>query len=322
MCHQKITVTASINDLSLIGLTICVLGSVLCFLGCSANGNNSFPEACIPTQAAPCTCADNSPGWKTCSGDGLGFSDCDCHNPIDKQAVRGEESTLSAPVASTNTTPSSGPISSSPPPQNSQIAGASGGNTPSIDTAFNTPIDAGTDGAIAQNPTPSPTAGSGSNTGTADPTVSGDDLDAVRQVCVDYINQYRATLGLAPLRRATPEQEMCSDRGAEQDGVAQIPHSSAGSCPGMGAQNTCPGWQVGGWSGNATLADALKGCLDSMWAEGEPPVPISECMRDYQGCFMLYGHYINMSSPTSTVVSCGLYEVSPGEWWMNQDFGM
>ena len=58
-----------------------------------------------------------------------------------------------------------------------------------------------------------------------------------------------------------------------------------------------------------------------MWAEGEPPIPRDECIRDYQGCFLPHGHYINMSSATSQVVSCGFYEMPNGRWWMNQDFG-
>jgi hypothetical protein len=156
-------------------------------------------------------------------------------------------------------------------------------------------------------------AGSGGSGGT-------NDLEMVRQVCVDTINMYRATKSLPPMMRATPSQEMCSDAGAKKDGDAMKAHSSAGDCPGFGAQDTCPGWGVGGFTGNATVADALKKCLAQMWAEGEPPVSRDACIKDYQNCFLKYGHYLNMTSDAA-VVSCGFYQMTNGKWWMNQDFG-
>jgi hypothetical protein len=151
--------------------------------------------------------------------------------------------------------------------------------------------------------------------------VPADELAALRQTCVDEINMYRATLMLEPMKRATPEQELCSDKGAKTDGDSGRAHGSAGSCRGLGGQNTCPGYMVGGWSGNATLADSLKGCLKQMWAEGEPPKPRAECERDYQNCFLAHGHYLNMSDTRNRTVSCGFYKMQNGAYWMNQDFG-
>jgi hypothetical protein len=86
----------------------------------------------------------------------------------------------------------------------------------------------------------------------------------------------------------------------------------------MGAQDTCPGWPASRYGGEA---NALKQCLMQMWAEGEPPVPRADCIRDYQNCFLKYGHYLNMSDPGSHVVSCGFYRMPNGSIWMNQDFG-
>jgi hypothetical protein len=146
------------------------------------------------------------------------------------------------------------------------------------------------------------------------------DMDGLRQACVDYINMYRATLGRTPLRRATPEQEACSDMGAKKDADSGDAHSSAGDCDGLGAQNTCPGYPVRG-DGIAGIETSLKRCLDQMWDEGEPPVPIDQCIDDYQGCFLPHGHWINMQSTSSQVVSCGFYEMQDGSYWMNQDFG-
>jgi hypothetical protein len=165
--------------------------------------------------------------------------------------------------------------------------------------------------------------GTGGMTGTGgmvavDPN---DMFSAARQVCVDYINMYRATLGVAPLKRGTAAQETCSDMGAKKDADANAPHSSAGDCAGLGAQNTCPGWRIGGFSGNATLEDALRSCLDAMWDEGEPPIPRDDCIRDYQGCFLPHGHWINMSDERSGTVACGFYMMPDGRFWMNQNFG-
>ena len=90
---------------------------------------------------------------------------------------------------------------------------------------------------------------------------------------------------------------------------------------GLFAENTCPGYPVGGFGGPATLADALKGCLKQMWAEGEPPGSRQDCINDYQGCFLKHGHYMNMSDPNNLVASCGFYKMKSGAYWMNQDFG-
>jgi hypothetical protein len=163
-------------------------------------------------------------------------------------------------------------------------------------------------------------AGDGSAGDGSAGTSGSDDFEALRQTCVDTINMHRATLGLAPMVRGTDEQEQCADRGAKKDGDSGNAHSSAGDCSGLGAQNTCPGWGVGGFSGYATVADALDGCLQAMWDEGEPPVPVDECIDDYVNCFLKHGHYINMTGK-SRVAACGFYQMSNGRWWMNQNFG-
>lgn len=159
------------------------------------------------------------------------------------------------------------------------------------------------------------TGGSGGGN-TGDPN---DELNEVRQVCVDTINMYRATLDLPPLERPTPEQEVCSDNGAKMDADSMQAHGSAGMCD-LGSQNTCPGYRLG--FGGPTLADTLKRCLQQMWDEGEPPVSRSECEQDYRGCFLMHGHYLNMSDPRATHVGCGFYDMGSDTWWMNQNFAL
>ena len=177
----------------------------------------------------------------------------------------------------------------------------------------------------------------------------GDPYADLRQVCVDTINMYRATVaGLAPLARANAAQEECSDRGAKYDGDLNkgkppnqvVGHASThvpglgpdggvaplcGSVGLLGIQNACPGWPVGPGTGNATLADALKNCLKSMWAEGEPPEGVKACkdaylLRQDGACFLKYGHWISMADPTNRTVSCGFYDMGGNKFWMNQDF--
>ncbi|HLK40329.1 MAG TPA: CAP domain-containing protein [Polyangiaceae bacterium] len=154
--------------------------------------------------------------------------------------------------------------------------------------------------------------------GTAVSSGDGGALDAIRQLCVDQINMYRAMLNLAPVNRATPAQEACSDMGAMHDATTMMAHSSSMSCPGFpGYQNTCPDLYV---SSGVTLQSSLTQCLAQMWAEGAPPGTIAACEADRTGCFLQHGHYINMSDPSLKTVSCGFYRMSSGDYWGNQDY--
>jgi hypothetical protein len=166
------------------------------------------------------------------------------------------------------------------------------------------------------------TGGRGGSTGASGSNGVLGDVDALRQTCIDTINMYRATKNIAPVKRASATIEMCSDDGAKQDGTAMVAHGSAGKCPGMGAQDTCPGWPPGQYGGPA---GALKNCLMSMWAEGEPPEGRTACINAYFAgniaCFEAHGHYLNMSDPANGTVSCGFYVMPNGSLWMNQDLG-
>lgn len=163
-----------------------------------------------------------------------------------------------------------------------------------------------------------PRAGAAASAPTAGGGASDDAmLDMLRQTCVDTINMYRATKMLGPLTRKM-DQETCSDAGAKKDGDSMQGHSSAFSCRGSTAQNSCPGYPVGGFGG-ATLNDTFKTCMKQMWDEGEPPVSRAQCQQDATGCFEQHGHYLNMTG-TFRSVACGFYHMKNGNWWMNQDF--
>ena len=153
--------------------------------------------------------------------------------------------------------------------------------------------------------------------------VTADELETLRNACVEGINMYRAMLpNLKPLKRATAAQETCSEQGAQMDGDAMSPHMSAraGLCSRMGlfSENTCGGFP----GGNAmAIANSLKLCLQGFWAEGAPPGTREACMMDLQGCYEQHGHYINMTDPNIGSVACAYYKTKNGTYWLNHDFG-
>jgi hypothetical protein len=141
--------------------------------------------------------------------------------------------------------------------------------------------------------TPTPVA-----TRTPTPRPTGGDADAA-QLCVDAINQYRASIGRAPLARWT-DAETCVDDQGFADSQSGTPHSAFGQCSEW-AQNECPNWP-------GPPEQMIGNCLALMWAEG-PGEPYSQ-----------HGHYINMSNPSYTKVACGFAVLPNGRVWAVQDF--
>ena len=113
------------------------------------------------------------------------------------------------------------------------------------------------------------------------------------QDCVDAINGYRATLGLAPYARWT-QAESCADGQALSDSKTGKAHGAFTQC-GEHAQDECPGWPG--------PSDAMiPKCLAAMWAEGPGG-----------------GHYENMRGKY-TQVACGFTTLANGSVWAVQDF--
>ena len=141
----------------------------------------------------------------------------------------------------------------------------------------------------------------GAGAGSTTPTIStatppaGASLDVLRQSCTDAINQYRATINVAPLTlKADATTAACMDKQAGDDGMSGRAHAHFGACGEM-AQDECPDWS--GDPGPQQLS-----CLKMMWAEGPGG-----------------GHYNNMSNSSYTKVSCG-YATVNGKLWMVQNF--
>jgi hypothetical protein len=118
------------------------------------------------------------------------------------------------------------------------------------------------------------------------------------QLCVDRINEFRASEG-KPAYARWAEQEACANDEARQDAMSGQDHGAFPQC-GELAQNECPDYD--------SIDETLGACLDRMWAEG----PGTD--------FDTHGHYLNMASTRYTEVACGYYTTSSGRVWAIQDF--
>lgn len=172
---------------------------------------------------------------------------------------------------------------------------------------------------------PTTTSSTGSKTTTTSTTVTsspastgaGDPYDAARQICIDKINELRATKGLAPYGRWT-SAETCVDQQATSDEMSGNPHeawlSNSYPCNGSG-QNECLGAGV----------DGIAGCLESMWAEKDqagcsgcdacadaydPDCPDCDFYGSNTG--QTCGHYVNMSAHYFDEAACGFSSL--GGW--------
>jgi hypothetical protein len=134
-------------------------------------------------------------------------------------------------------------------------------------------------------------SGSTSSSGAASSSGGG---GTAAEICVNTINDFRATQNLPPLARWT-DVEACSDTEAESDGTTNTPHGAFPKC-GESSQNECPGW--------AGPADQMiPKCLDAMWAQGPGE-----------------GHHDNMASTKWKSVACGFYTLPSGKVWSVQNF--
>ena len=113
------------------------------------------------------------------------------------------------------------------------------------------------------------------------------------QDCVDRINAFRATIGLAALSRWT-DGEACADGEAQSDSETGTPHDAFGQCDEF-AQNECPDYD--------STDRILEVCLQLMWDEGPGG-----------------GHYDNMTNVGYTEVACGFHQMASGLWWSVQNF--
>ncbi|HVY49534.1 MAG TPA: hypothetical protein VHB21_26760 [Minicystis sp.] len=143
------------------------------------------------------------------------------------------------------------------------------------------------------------------------------------QLCVDIINQYRATRGLTAYARWSAD-EMCVDGEAATDGMMMSPHYAFmhGQTCSAYAQNECPNYASDPTAPN----DGIAACLQLMWNEKNQPgcAGCDSCDFPYQNCTncqfdgptTVCGHYLNMKSSVLSTVACGFWS---GGWYA-QDF--
>lgn len=149
------------------------------------------------------------------------------------------------------------------------------------------------------DPPPGGASSGGSSSGSTTTGGSSGDPPATtgttpHEICVETINAYRKTKGLAPYARWS-SGETCADSEAKSDADTNTPHGAFPRCKEMG-QNECPG-QPG------PPEKMIKNCLAMMWAQGPGE-----------------GHYDQMASTRYKEVSCGFYTTSRGAVWSVQNF--
>ena len=125
---------------------------------------------------------------------------------------------------------------------------------------------------------------------------------AEKQLCLDTINAYRATLGLKAVVRSA-SLEAFADQGARYDSERDQAHAhfsafSKGAIP-SDAENAIPGWPLKSYK---TVAKIVGEGAKMMWAEGPGG-----------------GHYENIKG-SHTAVGCGIYVNPAGGVWIIHDF--
>jgi hypothetical protein len=175
--------------------------------------------------------------------------------------------------------------------------GGGGGQAPPVDPGTMTTGSGGSQASGSGGGGGHATGSGGGSNGSGGAS-TGSNGDAAQQ-CVDIINNYRATLNLAPYARWT-DQESCASTEAASDSQSGMAHGAFPRCT-ENAQNECPGY-------SGTFATMLPKCLDLMWKEG----PGTD--------FSAHGHYINMTSTKYTKVACGFATTPAGKIWAVQDF--
>ncbi len=186
--------------------------------------------------------------------------------------------------------------------------------------------DTSASGTSASGTPTSGSTGTGSTTSTSTGTTTtsastGSGMDpyaAARTLCINKINELRATKNLPAYAQWTTA-ETCADQQATSDEAAMDAHGAFQMCGEFG-QNECLGAGVNG----------IESCLQSMWDERlqagcagcdacngayDPSCP--NCDFDGQSTGDVCGHYVNMSALYFSKAACGF---SAGGGWDVIDF--
>jgi hypothetical protein len=137
-----------------------------------------------------------------------------------------------------------------------------------------------------------------------------------REVCLDILNEYRATEGVKPLTLADDDKQTCTDNQAAKDLASNSAHGHFGDC-GESAQNTGPNVNMA-WKSD--LEEIAKYYIDMMWDE-KKLVEDGTRDPDKKEDFSYIGHYLNIRNAKYTKVSCGFATSSDKKkGWLNINF--
>ena len=137
-----------------------------------------------------------------------------------------------------------------------------------------------------------------------------------REICLDILNEYRATEGVKPLALADDDKQTCTDNQAAKDLASNSAHGHFGDC-GESAQNTGPNVNMA-WKSD--LEEIAKYYIDMMWDE-KKLVEDGTRDPDKKEDFSYIGHYLNIRNAKYTKVSCGFATSSDKKkGWLNINF--
>lgn len=158
---------------------------------------------------------------------------------------------------------------------------------------------------------------SSATSSTAKPASSSADTEkSWREVCLDILNEYRATEGVKPLTLAADDKQTCTDQQAANDLKDKAAHGHFGDC-GESAQNTGPNVNMA-WKSD--LADIAKYYIDMMWDE-KKLVEDGTRDPDKKEDYSYIGHYLNIRNAKYSKVSCGFATSSDQKTgWLNINF--
>ncbi len=149
------------------------------------------------------------------------------------------------------------------------------------------------------------------------PVTAGMDEAGWREQCLEIINEYRATEGVAPLELADEDVQWCTVQQAKADAEVDKAHANSRMC-GIGAQNTGPHFSTT-WKKNAS--SAVRSFIKMMWDDEKALVTSGERDPNKDEDYTYIGHYLNMRNSAYTKLSCGIALTEDGKKaWFNMNF--
>lgn len=137
-----------------------------------------------------------------------------------------------------------------------------------------------------------------------------------RDYCLEVINGYRATEGIAPLTLADESKQECADKQSADDLAIGKGHAHFKAC-GEFSQNSGPNVPLTYYNTEKKIVDVY---LEMMWNE-KKLVESGEKDPNKDEDFPAIGHYLNMKRTSAKSVACGIAKSADGtKGWFNVNF--